>query len=171
MPVFNDFWSVGDNREKYQHIVPEMVHKDKEGRSIGWDAGNKCFRFLNAQGNDFQGSPHDLPKRKNVSDIDFIKAYFRERDNGGSLESLIRSLGYYKNNVQGLRARISDLNKHLKLAIIKNMGPDKGNALIASQKDNPTKMLYGLTSAHTLRGAPREGGPDLDALWGIIGDK
>jgi len=165
---FNDFWDRDGNAEKYQHVVPQMIHKLQDGRSVAWDTGNKGFRFLNSAGTDFQGSPNELPKRKVVEDTDFIQAYYAERSNNGSLESLIKALGYYKNNLQGLRARISDVNKSIKLAILKNLGTQKGNEAIEAQRDNPTMCLYGLKSAHTLRGAPRGEGADLEGIWNLI---
>mgnify|MGYP003634293984 CR=1 FL=1 len=169
MPLsFKDFWNDDGNRVKYQHIKPEMIHQLDSGKFVGWDAGNKCFRYVNEQHTDFQGSPSMLPRRKQVSEVDFIKAYYAERSNGGSLESLIQCLGYYKNSIQGLRARISEINGHIKTSIERNESAASAKLLIASQRSKPTMMLYGLTSAHTLRGAPRTKEVDYDAIYAVL---
>ena len=168
--AWSNFWDDPKNATKYDHIVPEMLHQDSNGRYIAWDAGNKAFRYANKEGTEWIGDPKDIPKRSKVDDAEFIKAYIDERSTNGSLEGLIKRLGYYKNNLQGLRARISDVNGFIKLALKKHMGADKAEAFIAKQKEDPTKMLYGLQSAHTLRGGSRGNGPDLDSIWAAISD-
>ena len=169
-PGWKDLWDQDGNRSVYEHIVPECIHKNSEGKSIAWDSLNKCFRFTTDDQTDFVGTPNDIPRRKKVSDADFIKAYFKERDNGGSLETLIMNLGYYKNSIQGLRARITDVNKSIGIVLKKKLGTAKAEEIIASERQNPKRMLYGLKSAHTLRGAPRGEGTDYDAIWDVIGD-
>ena len=168
MPLpFEDFWEEEGNRAKYQHIKPEMIHQLDSGKFVAWDAGNKCFRLVNEQHTDFRGAPSLIPKRKRVSESEFISAYYEERSSNGSMEGLIKRLSYYKNSIQGLRARISEINGHIKTAIEKKMGKDAAG-FIAGQKDNPTAMLYGLTSAYTLRGAPRTKEIDYDAIYSIL---
>jgi len=167
---WNDLWEQNGNRSVYEHIVPECIHKDSQGRSIGWDALNKCFRVLTDDQTDFTGTPNDIPRRKKVSDADFIKAYFKERAEGGSLETLIMNLGYYKNNIQGLRARITDVNKSIGIVLKKKLGGAKAEQIIAAERKDPKRMLYGLKSAHTLRGAPRGEQTDYDAIWAVIGE-
>ena len=171
MPLgFDDFWEKDGNRSIYEHIVPEMIHKMGDGRYAAFDAGNKCFRLLNDDQTDFVGTPNDIPRRKKVPDAEFIKAYHKERAEGGSLESLIMNLGYYKNNIQGLRARITEVNKTIGLVLRKNLGAKKADEIIKKERKEPNRMLYGLKSAHTLRGAPRSSGPDYDAIWDVLKD-
>ena len=80
------------------------------------------------------------------------------------------NLGYYKNNVQGLRARITDVNKNIGIVLKNKLGSAKADELIAAERKAPKRMLYGLKSAHTLRGAPRGEQTDYDAIWDVIGD-
>ena len=110
--AFKDFWTQDNNRLTYAHIKPEMIH-ECNGRKVGWDIGNGCFRYLNASEDWFIGTPDEIPKRKEVSDEEFIKAFHKNRKSGNGLEGLIKDLGYFKNSVQSIRVVVSTINKKI----------------------------------------------------------
>ena len=164
MPVdFNDKWLENDdngtpNATKYAHISPQDVHTTKDGLLVGYDPLNKTYRPLTADKKGYNGSPNDLPKRTRVPDNEFILAYNEEKKNGGSMETLMRKLGYYGQSVQSIRAKVNNVNKMIEQAVKDKLGPKEASKVVADFQ------LSGLTSAFTLRGKATTQA-DYNSIW------
>ena len=172
-----DFWKQpnangGTNREHYKDCKPEEVHTYKNpnspynGRQIAWDVGNKRYRILLDDGSWFDDSvnPKELIIRKKMSYQALVLAYRSEVNKGGSLESLIRSLEYYKNNLAALRTQISNVNGHAREAIAaanKGISSEKAKELFDKMGLTALKSKYRLTG-QVNRSSEK---PSLEEFW------
>jgi hypothetical protein len=161
-----DEWVKGSNRMKYAHLRPELVHV-VDGKKVGWDTLNRGFRYIDPDNSRaFIGSPRDLPRRTRVSDTEFISVYQKCKTKNLGMEHFIKDLGYYRNNIQGIRVRLSEVNRRITSVLEGALGKAEAQALVAGAGTSP--LLRGLKSKFTLRGRKSKGGVDSKGILAAL---
>ena len=157
----------GDGRNVSQYfvhdfVVPSSVSKDHpaqkyNGKQIGWDVLNKCFRRVTSgnfdageSGKEYSGWFYeeldvckDLRLTAKVNPTNFILAYREEFVNPyfkeSCLEGLIARLGYFKNSMTGIRTYITKVNNIIRTDLVpRKLGPQAS----AEQKEEAVLSLW-----------------------------